>query len=183
MSVVNMKGKKTKTKIAFCGSMGSGKSFTSRKLADDPKFEGNCKCLSLATPIKEIAASMNQTSRAAHIMIGMAGRAIDEDVWVKKLLDKIQECSYYDIVVDDVRFLNEAKALREAGFKLIYLKTPWHVRFKRIKLRCGDNYEDLKHFNDESEIACEDIPESMFDQIWETPIQIDDGIKNILESI
>ena len=186
MSVVNMKGQtkqKNKLKIAFCGSMGSGKSYASRKIADDPKMENNCKVLSLATPIKEIAANMNQSSRAAHIMIGSAGRAIDPDVWVKKLLDKVQECSYYDIVVDDVRFLNEAKALRSAGFKIIRLKTPWHVRFKRIKLRCGDNYDDLQHFNDPSEIACEDIPESIFDEIWETPTEIDDGIKTVLESI
>ena len=174
---------KNKLKIAFCGGMGSGKSYASRKIADDPKMDGNCKVLSLATPIKEIAANMNQSSRAAHIMIGSAGRAIDPDVWVKKLLDKVQECSYYDIVVDDVRFLNEALELNRAGFKIIRLKTPWYVRFKRVKLRCGDNYDDLQHFNDPSEIACEDIPESIFDEIWETPTEIDDGIKTILESI
>ena len=73
MSIVNMKDQtkqKNKLKIAFCGGMGSGKSYASRKIADDPKMDGNCKVLSLATPIKEIAANMNQSSRAAHIMIG-----------------------------------------------------------------------------------------------------------------
>ncbi len=188
MSVVSMKsnqGNKIHKRFAFCGSMGSGKSYTSRTISDNPKWEGNCKVLSLATPIKEIAANMNQTSRAAHIMVGMAGREIDGEVWVKKLRDKINSDSYIhrDIIVDDVRFLNEVQMLKEEGFTIIYLKTPWHIRFKRVKLRCGENFEDLQYFNNESEIACESIPLSLFDHVWETPAQIDEGVNNILESI
>lgn len=183
MSVVSVKREKLNRRYAFCGSMGSGKSFTSRKLADDPSFSDNCKILSVATPIKEIAANMKQTSRAVHIMIGRTGRAIDENVWVNKLKDKLYEHSDCDIIVDDVRFINEAKMLKDEGFKLIYLKTPWHVRFKRVKLRCGDDLDDLQHFNDPSEIACESIPETMFDYVWETPSQIDDGVQTLSGSI
>ena len=126
---------------------------------------------------------MNQTSRAAHIMIGTTGRAIDGNVWVNKLKDKIYEHIDCDLIVDDVRFLNEAKMLKAEGFTLIYLKTPWHIRFKRAKQRCGDNFEDLRHFNDPSEIACESIPETMFDYVWETTSQVDEGVKKLLGSI
>ena len=41
-------------------------------------------------------------------------------------------------MVDDVRFENEALALQHAGFVLVYLNTPWHVRFQRIRERTDD---------------------------------------------
>ncbi len=49
------------------------------------------------------------------------GRAFDEDIWVKTLLREVERSSTGFAVVDDVRFSNEARLIREAGGKVIYL--------------------------------------------------------------
>lgn len=50
------------------------------------------------------------------------GRQIDEDVWVKSVGAKIEDIPHDRIVVEDVRFQNEADFLREKGF------TVWGIR-------------------------------------------------------
>lgn len=45
------------------------------------------------------------------------GRNIDEDLWVKTLLDSLDDNGFY--IISDLRFKNEAAALKELGAKLI----------------------------------------------------------------
>lgn len=175
MSVVrNIKEKSYR--IAFCGSMGSGKTYASNLVVSQL---AHCKKMSFATPIKDIVAQFNKSDRASHIMVGMVGRSLDPDVWVKDLKKRLSRMSG-NIVVDDIRYENEAKMLKEEGFTIVYLNTPWHVRFKRIRER-SDNYLDhIQHFNDPSEVACESIDKSYFDYVWSLPSDVDDGIDKLL---
>jgi cytidylate kinase len=110
-------------------------------------------------------------------MVGMVGRHIDNDVWVKKMKSRLKRV--HNVIVDDVRFENEVKMLKEEGFTIIYLNTPWHVRFKRIRER-STYLEHVQYFNDPSEIACENIDKKYFDYVWSTPSEVDEGLKNLI---
>jgi len=58
-------------------------------------------------------------------------RSVDEDVWVKALLRDWRKRGRPPCVVDDVRFPNEFKALRGAGFIMVRLACGEDVRAKR----------------------------------------------------
>ena len=77
-------------RIVFIGKMASGKSFASSILQ---KIYPDTEKLSFATPLKEIAVThfqMTTKDRNLLQIIGTTGRAIDENVWVNKLLDKMR---------------------------------------------------------------------------------------------
>ena len=166
MSIVRQKETSTSVKVAFCGSMGSGKTYASNELRN--LLKDDCKILSIASPIKEIVHDMGQTGRACHIMVGTIGRQIDNSTWISKLMDTVasyERSGVHNIIVDDVRYENEANVLKENGFTLIYLNTPWHVRFKRIRERTDDLKEHIEWFAHSSEIASEKIDKACFDYI------------------
>ncbi len=50
------------------------------------------------------------------------GRAQDNDIWVKKALEKLD--NHQNFFVSDLRFPNEVKALRKQGFVLVQLIRP-----------------------------------------------------------
>ena len=106
------------------------------------------------------------------------GRTIDPESWVNILLKEIKrEEAGTNIIVDDVRYENELIALRELGFKIIYMDTPWNVRLLRIQKRYAKNNtnQPVINFNDfvrwfthDSEIQFDDLPESIFDKVIKT---------------
>ena len=176
MSVIRTK--KTQTmKVAFCGSMGSGKTYAAIHLSNGI----DAKIMSISKPIKEIVSDMGQTGRGSHIMVGTIGRQIDNRVWIDKMMERIQKHDHLDtnIIVDDVRFENEAKALKDAGFILVYLDTPWHVRFQRIRERTDDLNEHIQWFAHPSEVALEKVDKSYFDFICKKEEDVDLVIKDL----
>lgn len=167
-------------KVAFCGPMGSGKTYASNEL----KNKVEAKVLSIAKPIKEIVSDMGHTGRASHIMVGTVGRQINNDIWIEKLMqriDKYNACNIENIIVDDVRFENEAKALKKAGFVLVYLNTPWHVRFQRIRERTDDLTEHIQWFAHPSEVALEHVEKAYFDFICNNEDDIHKVIEHFIE--
>lgn len=67
--------------------------------------------------------------------VGLAMRSVDKDVWVRYVLRQIDK---HDIViVDDLRFQNEAELLRENGFFLIRIE-----RDKKLREAHGYNTRD-----------------------------------------
>ncbi|MFI2213024.1 hypothetical protein [Streptomyces sp. NPDC020141] len=58
--------------------------------------------------------------------LGSAVRALDEDFWLRQALTKVQSANEAGVpcVITDVRYPNEAAALRRAGFHLIYIHRP-----------------------------------------------------------
>ncbi len=180
MSVISMKEKIPTLKIAFCGAMGSGKTFAANLI----KSQQDVNVLSIAKPIKEIVTDMGHKGRSAHIMVGMVGRQVDDNVWVNNLMDRIdshEKAGRTNLVVDDIRFQNEAKALKEAGFTIVYLNTPWHVRFQRIQERTDDLTQHIQWFAHSSETAPEKIDRKYFDFICSTEKDVETVVNNLIK--
>jgi len=177
MSIIVQK-KDPVIRVAFCGSMGSGKTYASNLLRE----KIDARVLSIAKPIKEIVSDMGKSDRASHIMVGSLGRELDKNVWVKRLLSRIdayETSGVNELVVDDVRYENEALALKDRGFILVYLKTPWHVRFQRIRERTDDLTAHIQWFAHESEISPETMDRTLFDYICESEEHVDNVINEI----
>ncbi|MEU0860621.1 hypothetical protein ABZ352_35440 [Streptomyces griseofuscus] len=58
--------------------------------------------------------------------LGAAIRGLDEDFWLRQALKKTVEHNDagVPVVITDVRYRNEAEALRRAGFHLVYIERP-----------------------------------------------------------
>jgi len=117
-------------KIGLSGHAGSGKSTIAQQLVEHYGF----KRYSFATKLKEICKDLFPEilalPKAEHRwLLQTVGtemfRSIDDKVWVKYLLRQMEGGK---VVVDDVRFKNEAEALREAGFKTILVDRDAELR-------------------------------------------------------
>lgn len=72
------------------------------------------------------------TLRDLLIAFGMAGRAVYPDIWAEMLRRDIHRVDHYDdgklrfpkVVIDDLRFPNEYKMLREEGAQIVRIITP-----------------------------------------------------------
>lgn len=140
-------------RIAFCGESASGKSTLAEYLAARWQFERQ----SIASPMK---AGVRATARAligaglatvnvddkaqmvgAMIDAGDAMRADDPDIFVSSVVRRARLTTPRDdvpgIVIDDVRYPNEADALRELGFKVIRLEASEQARGLRLAKRDG----------------------------------------------
>lgn len=119
-------------RIAICGPMASGKSWIAERLVS-MGFER----VSLARGVKRFGASILETlieeglvapeqagikQRRLLQTIGAEGRAIDPNLWIR---DAINESERHDmVVIDDMRFVNEARALAAEGFHIVRLSFP-----------------------------------------------------------
>ena len=127
--------------IALTGAKGVGKSTYAEFLAGE-----NGTVLSFATPIKRMLQALvgkeyvfgSKKNEETHL--GVTGRVllqtlgtewgremIDQDIWVKAMrhiLTDAMFAEYRPIVIDDLRFENEAKMIRELNGEI------WHVERK-----------------------------------------------------
>lgn len=118
--------------IALCGYKGVGKSTYAKFLAGE-----NGVVLSFATPIKHMLKVLvgheyvfgDKKNDMTHL--GVTGRVllqtlgtewgrqtIDQDIWVRSMKHTLTDTmftEYHPIVIDDLRFENEAKMVRELG--------------------------------------------------------------------
>jgi hypothetical protein len=81
---------------------------------------------------------------------------IPDYYWERQLIEKVNVNADV-IVVDDVRFQSQAQYLRECGFILVCVNTPWNVRFKNIRT------DQVSWFSNEDDIDLEKIPKEYFD--------------------
>jgi dephospho-CoA kinase len=74
--------------------------------------------------------------------------------WVDALLDKVSVLSMegHNIVVDDIRRLNEATALRDNDFLLVKIECDEKIRLARLKERDGNFNPDTLENISESEV-------------------------------
>lgn len=126
-----------KNKIAFYGQMGAGKTWAAKLLVADRGFYK----VAFADKLKDIAYEMfnvqgkDGRDRVILQQLGTKLREIDPDVWLNFLLKKVkflENKGVENIVLDDLRYVNEAKALRAAGFRLIIVTAPEELRLARI---------------------------------------------------
>lgn len=118
--------------IALCGYKGVGKTTYAKFLAGE-----NGVVLSFATPIKHMLRTLvgheyvfgDKKNEMTHL--GVTGRhllqtlgtewgreTIDQDIWVKAMKHVLTDTmftEYHPIIIDDLRFENEAKMVRDIG--------------------------------------------------------------------
>lgn len=110
-------------KIAFGYKMGSGKDTCATFLCD--KYGG--KILAFADPLYDLLHIAQLKCGFPHIkdrkflqFIGTEwARGIDDMVWVKQFLKSASVISDAPIYCSDLRFINEAEALKENGWTLV----------------------------------------------------------------
>jgi len=110
--------------IGIIGKAWSGKSTVALML----KKYGFVK-YSFATPLKVAVVDLfgisKLTNRRLLQSVGTALRSVDPYVFVNKAISKIKQTNpETPIVIDDVRFKNEAEALRNLNFLLIRINRP-----------------------------------------------------------
>lgn len=131
-------------KIAIAGRMASGKTTLAQELVKDFQRNGqDASIVSLAGKVKEIATDlfgMTEKNRPLLQQIGMKMREIEPDVWldyVIHLADK-EQAKGNIVIVDDVRFVNEAEKLNEKGWKVIKITVNEETQMERLKKTYSD---------------------------------------------
>ena len=113
-------------KIALSGKMRSGKDTIGDYLVDNHNFNK----YSFAKSLKKIGNHVfgftkeSENGRMLLQELGKFGRLVDENFWVERTLDEIQDTLSDNIVITDMRFENEAEHLKREGFILIRINAP-----------------------------------------------------------
>ncbi len=146
-------------KIAICGKMASGKTTLADWFVEHQDFQK----ISLAAKVKSIAKDlfgMEGKDRRLLQQIGMKMREIREDVWIDYLINHEGD----NLIVDDVRFINEAEKLKAAGWTLIRINIDDELQKERLQFTYPDDWE--VHWNsrqDSSEAQVDLIPAELLD--------------------
>ena len=123
-------------RVAFYGPMVAGKSTAAKYLVDSRGYT----LVSFAAKLKLLAWDLfgiEGKGPEARLVLQKLGteymRSIDDLVWIKHALLRMESLGDdARIVLDDVRFINEAKWLKKNGFILILVDTPEEIRTERI---------------------------------------------------
>jgi dephospho-CoA kinase len=124
--------------------MGAGKTTVARLILTEDE---NFVLLRIAGKLKQIVQELELPyTRDMLQRVATFFREIDHDIWVKNALreidEVIEENPTIKIVVDDVRFQNEANLLRKRGFVIVKVKTNIGMRKNRIETRDGLSITD-----------------------------------------
>src|SRR5690606_19974952 len=114
-----------------------------------------------ASGAARVLSTERDPGRRAQLLGTDVGRALDQEVWIRYLLEHLPDGH---VVVDDVRFGNECEALREAGFRLVRLTAPQDVLASRLAARPSER-RDGGH---PSEHGLEGLPDDYWDAVWDT---------------
>lgn len=154
-----MKLEDNQIKIALYGSMGSGKDFAADYLINKYgftryAFADNVKVVA-ETWFSELYGDGTKKPRELLQAVGTKFREIDENVWIKALLDDIERKNeqlikegFYseNIVITDCRMPNEYQKLKENGYVFVRICASDEIRKKRMIER-GDIFKssDIQH--------------------------------------
>ena len=166
-------------KIAIAGKMASGKTTLADKLqAELEDLDFRVARHSLATKVKEIGRDlfgMKEKDRRLLQKIGMKMREINPDVWIDYLNRTINQDlleDKYDVaIVDDVRFVNEAKVFKQDGWLIIRL----NIEEELQKARLQRTYPDWEvHWDSRGDPSETEVIEIATDFLW-LDIDVDDS--------
>jgi len=138
-------------RVGVIGERGSGKDTVGDYLAQ----HYNCRKISIATPIKAIVVAAFEAAgietsdkgslRAPLQEAGLAGRRVDNDLWVRSLVDRHELEELHQgtgFVVTDIRYPNEAAILRSCGFILLRVEASAELRRARSLARGDGSWKD-----------------------------------------
>lgn len=155
--------------IALCGKMRSGKDTVADYLVSKYGYERFAFGDELKRYYHNIFGQSSAgkdragKQREAYQWFGQTMRGRDEDVWVRKCFESIDDYYWYwhygdnefKPVITDVRQPNELARCREEGYVIIKVDADEKTRLERIKAMGDDfNIEDLRH---ETELFIDDI--------------------------
>ncbi|MDI6715314.1 MAG: AAA family ATPase [Thermodesulfovibrio sp.] len=111
-------------RIALCGHMGSGKSTVAKFLEEKYGFKRYCFAWKLKEILKELYGIDKEHSRFREIAQSFADGTLNIDpyVWVRLLCSRIDQEKPWRCVVDDLRYVREAQALKQRDFIIVRLK-------------------------------------------------------------
>lgn len=147
--------------VYFAGKAGAGKTYACRYLIKKYGY----RQAKFAYPVYNLAYNyfdMKDKDRKLLQIIGTdVGRTlVDSEIWVNRFIQDtfiVQETakklglSFKGFVSDDVRFPNEHKALKNAGWIGLFLTVPDDIRIKRLGKRDGDaQVATLQHSSETS---------------------------------
>jgi hypothetical protein len=174
--------------IVFIGHMGSGKTYTLGRVAEllKNKYDIDLNKCSVASGLKQIAVSyfgMKEKDRRLLQQIGTKMREIDENVWIKALVLKIQNENLIPFGVDDVRFLNEIERLKEKFSLFVVKLQPTEEQRLEIYQQLYGRYPTEEELNDSTEIEIDKLEynyllRNNYNQRYITP-----DIETIVEAI
>ena len=172
--------------IAFIGKICSGKTTITNNLIiklNENNF--NYKKASFADGVYEIAYNlfdMKNKNRNLLQSIGMKMREIDENIWIKSTIKKVNHFNKNDtyIIIDDCRFQNELDNLIKNDFILIKLNISNELQLNRLKNTYPDTWNE-QNLNHISENNLNNLSENIFQII----INIDDfkNLNDIIDNI
>lgn len=120
--------------IGFTGKKENGKSTVCEMIADELKHQFFIALINFKDPLVTAAKSLgwngvkDQKGRRGLQLLGtdVVRECFDPDHWVKAWKSTVQnETIGFDIVLtDDVRFDNEAEAVKSVGGKIVYIESP-----------------------------------------------------------
>jgi hypothetical protein len=128
-------------RLAFFGPMVSGKTFCANAMVDSGEYVKVAFADKLKYIAKELYGVMGKdgSDRTLLQALGADLRKHDPEVWIKYLLRKVEAIekdktfAYTQrVVLDDLRYTNEADVLRRNGFLLILVTVPEEERQRRI---------------------------------------------------
>lgn len=133
--------------IVFTGLMGSGKT-EATKIIKELLNKDKVEHLKLAAVMYHIHDFIYETvglttktkDRELLQFLGMWGRSKDEELWIKVLSKSIETSKADVIVIDDCRFDNEAKYLKDLGANIVLIKAD--NRDQRISISGSDHISE-----------------------------------------
>jgi adenylate kinase family enzyme len=163
-------------KISICGKMCSGKTTLAKYIYS---LKENTKIISFADKLKEIARdlfNMEDKDRNLLILLGKKMREIDPNVWINATIKKSKQ--FENLIIDDIKYFNELKTLRDNGFKIIKLNISDDLQLKRLKNTYPETWKShFKYIRDKSESQMDLLDNKYFD------IEINVDNDNIFEKI
>lgn len=163
-------------KIGICGQMCSGKTTIAKHIVSE---NNSYYVTSFAKKLKEIAKelfNMENKDRKLLIDIGKKMREINPDVWINYTIKDSN--NYKNVIIDDVRYLNEFNKLKENNWTMIKLIISEELQLERMKMTYPDTWEEhCKHIKDNSE-NINSIPNDLFDFIIEINHENQHLVKN-----
>ena len=88
---------------------------------------------------KTILPELNMTAVDLWVSVGNYYRTLDEDYWVKKLFDKYKTSSGV-LLIKDLRYPNEAEAVKRHGGKIIKINNDRAAIYNSVADTAMDNY-------------------------------------------
>lgn len=145
-------------KIALTGKMRSGKDTVAERII----FRYGLKEFKLSSGISDtidllFGRNPDNKNRLQYQFIGQTMRQLDQEVWLKYTMKKIQSAGSSQIIISDLRQENEEEFLRKRGFIIIKVESEDSLRKQRI-VDSGDIFNE-EEFYHETETSVDNIKE------------------------